>query len=478
MFILLVDDEPMVCKALSDFVREQLGHTVLTSRNGDEALKMLEHEPIDMVLTDIRMPGINGLQLLEQIRKGNGPQPDVVLITAHGDLDSAIQALRAGASDFIRKPVNIEELAEIIERIETRRKQAEDRSRVPVETRYETTPESDKRYQEFRASYVDLVNIGRIGLFSETIRNIVRLAKQFHEDRSVPVLIEGETGTGKEIVARLIHYGNSGNPQPFLPVNCSAISSTLFESELFGYEGGAFTGAKKEGMKGKLELANGGTIFFDELGDLPLEMQPKILRTLQELEFFRVGGVKKITIDVRVLCATNQDINKMIEEGKFRKDLFYRLNVGRIVIPPLRERKNEIAPLAQMFLERYAEDKKRRFKVLTGEAIEMLKEHSWPGNVRELQNAIERVVLLYDDIELRPEYIHFLGNAKPSGDQAGGTVFVPDNIVLPDSGLELDQVEHMIIKKALKKFDGNKTRAAKYLGLTRSTLRSRLRKIT
>jgi transcriptional regulator with PAS, ATPase and Fis domain len=313
------------------------------------------------------------------------------------------------------------------------------------------------------------------------MREVRDMAEKLHQDPSLPVLIEGETGTGKEVVARLIHYGQGDVTTPFVSINCTAIPSNLFETELFGYEGGAFTDAKKRGAIGKFELAQGGTIFLDEIGDLPLEIQPKLLRVLEEKAIYRVGGLKKIDLDIRVICATNQNLQQKVKQGRFREDLFYRLNVAYISVPPLRERQEAIAPLAQLFLTRFAEAKNRRFRFLHRDVVKILEEYPWPGNIRELQNTIERAVLLYDDIELRPEYIRFLTDADSAasftGLETGTFVLEPGKIRLPEDQLDLKALEEEIVQKALLKFNGNKTRAAQYLGLTRSSLRSRLKEL-
>jgi transcriptional regulator with PAS, ATPase and Fis domain len=285
-------------------------------------------------------------------------------------------------------------------------------------------------------------------------------------------LIEGETGTGKEIIARMIHYGEGNVDAPFITINCSAITPTLFESELFGYVEGAFTDARKKGRMGKFELAQGGTLFLDEIGDLPLDMQPKLLRALEAREIYRIGGTKRIKLDVRVICATNRELEKMVEENVFRRDLFFRLNVGRIYIPPLSERKEAIIPLALLFLEKYSKEKRKEFKAIHSDAENILYSHDWKGNVRELQNTIERIVLLYNDSELKPEHLNFLSPAEAFVPSVSAVS--PGSFVLPPDHLDLKGLEKEITRKALKKFKGNKTLTARYLGLSRSALRSRL----
>jgi two-component system, NtrC family, response regulator AtoC len=480
MNILLVDDEPLSLDSLNDFLGVILGHTVTQCDNGADALQIFQKTPFPMVLTDLRMPGMNGIELLQQIKAlSQGKTADVVIMTGYGDMNSAIEALRAGAYDFLQKPIIIEELASVVNRI------AEHQSLLRENKEFtqqfdkkleEAVHETKIKYDLLKSAYAEFAGVGGIGVYSKAMREVVSLVERLHKDRSIPVLIEGETGTGKEIVARLIHYGAGDVTTPFIPINCSAIASNLFESELFGYEGSAFTSAKKEGMKGKFEIAYGGSLFLDEIGDLPIDLQPKLLRALQEREIYRVGGIKVIKLDVRIICATNRNLDQLVKAGLFRSDLFYRLNVGRIYIPPLREQKEAIGPLAQMFLERFSKEKKRRFKFIVKEAAEMLENYSWPGNVRELQNTIERVVLLYDNIEVKPEYLHFSMASEPFQQIKGGIPFDPENLLLPPDKLNLREMEDAIISKTLSKFNGNKTKTATYLGMTRTTLRSKLKK--
>ncbi|MCE5249369.1 sigma-54 dependent transcriptional regulator [bacterium] len=481
MNILLVDDEPLVRDSLAVFLEDILGHRVLQCDNAREAIDLFKNNPVPLVLTDIRMPEMDGLEFLRNLKALREAQNTlIVIITGFGDMKSAIQALRAGAYDYLQKPVNVDELAAVVNRIADHlslRHEYNELTHRFEEKVAEATRETVSKLSSLREAYAEIVGIGRIGVFSDEMRHVVTMAEQLHGDRSVPVLIEGETGTGKEVVARLVHYGKGDETAPFVSINCSAISPTLFESELFGYEGGSFTGSRKEGMKGKLESAQGGTIFLDEIGDLPIELQPKLLRCLQEREMYRVGGFKKIILDVRFICATNRDLARLVEENSFRRDLYYRLNMGRMFIPPLRERKQAIAPLAQMFLEQYAREKKRRFRFISKETVKILENHSWPGNVRELQNAIERVVILYDDIEIRPHHIRFLLSDTEKTPELDSVLLDPDTLCLPADCLDLQSLENTIIKKALAMFEGNKTKAAAYLGMTRSALRGKLRKL-
>lgn len=322
------------------------------------------------------------------------------------------------------------------------------------------------KLEHYRSAYKELFGIGRVGMFSSKIKHVLEVAYFFHRDRSVPVLIEGETGTGKEIVARVVHFGKDGDTRPFISINCAAISPHLFESELFGYEEGAFTGSRPGGMLGKLELAQGGTLFLDEIGEMPSEMQPKLLRVIQQKEFYRIGGQKSIALDVRIICATNRDLKIEMQEKRFRSDLYYRLSTGRITIPPLRERQEEIAPLAQMFLTQFAEEKRKPFKFIEHDALNVLESYDWPGNIRELQNTIERIILLYNDTSIRREYLSFLHNGD---DEELAQMPQTITIDLPEDGVNIKDIQRTIMKTVLDRFGGNKTQAADFLKMSRKT---------
>ncbi len=478
MRILLIDDEELSRKAIFDFLAKQLGHEVTECSSGDEALKSYKDKPFPLVISDIRMPGLSGIDLLGYIKKlPEGKFTDIILVTGYGSMESAIQALRAGAYDYLLKPVNIEELASVVQRVEEHITLVQENMEFKMHFEKkvdEAAGEIKARCKELQQAYSQVVGTSRIGIFSKKMEEIKQLAEKLHLDRSVPVLIEGETGTGKEVIARLIHYGKGNVTTSFVSINCTAIPPTLFETELFGYEGGAFTDAKKWGSIGKFELAQGGTIFLDEIGDLPLEIQPKLLRILEERAFYRVGGIKKIKLDIRIICATNQDLTQKIKEGKFRQDFYYRLNVGHIYAPPLRDRKEEIAPLAQLFLEQLAKEKKKRFKSFQEDSFKILANYAWPGNIRELQNTIERVILMYDDTVVRPEHLQFLTGSQDNYPLSRISP-EPGQIFLPPGRLNLKELEEEIVTRALEKFKGNKTQTAAYLGLTRSALRSKLK---
>lgn len=478
MKILLVDDDTLVRSAIATFIETALGHQVIQCDEGEEALLLFKRTPFPIVITDIRMPGMSGLELLHKIKiSPQGEQTGVIIITGFSDLESAVFALREGAFDYLYKPVDVIQLARAISRFYEQKLSSSEKDNMEM-----ASPTADARIDESLTKlklehnvYANVEGIDRVGIFSDAMKAAVVLAERFHDNRNIPVLIEGETGTGKEVIARLVHHGAKSEDRPFISVNCSAMAPTLCESELFGYEGGAFTGSKIRGAIGKLEFANGGTIFLDEISAIPLENQPKLLRALQEREIYRVGGTKKIKLDIRFIAATNRNLKKSMEEGRFRKDLFYRLNLGRIYIPPLRKQKETIVPLAQMFLTLFAEQKKRRFRFIHEKAMEILESYTWPGNVRELRNTIERVVILNDEFEVRAEHLDFLTMDEREAYIKQGTMIKPGQIALPPGNLNLRQHEAEIIRKALLKFNNNKTKAAEYLCISRQTLRTRLK---
>jgi len=381
------------------------------------------------------------------------------------DFETALQYLE-DYTDLLEITFNDQtsaQIAELQSKLDQERKEKEEKERQLQEVKRE----SEYKLLQLRHAYADVIGIGKVGVFSDKMHSVLKLADFFHSDRNVPVLIEGETGTGKEIIARIIHYGKDGFSGPFVVINCSAISPSLFESELFGYEEGAFTGAKQKGMIGKFELAQGGTLFLDEIGELPLDLQPKLLRALQQKEIYRIGGHKEIKLDVRVVCATNRDLKKEMEEKRFRSDLYFRLNTGRLFIPPLRDRQEEIGPLAQMFMLKFAQEKLRKFKYINEDALKVLEKHDWPGNVRELQNAIERVVLLYDGIELEAGHLNFInGGSSQQEVLTGEEKFA---VSIPEDGLTLEEMERRYLKYVLDKFEGNKSKAADFLNITRKT---------
>ncbi|MCU0724046.1 MAG: sigma 54-interacting transcriptional regulator, partial [Planctomycetes bacterium] len=331
---------------------------------------------------------------------------------------------------------------------------------------------AEEEVARWRQAFLKQAGLGTVCLQSDSIREAFDLAQKYHRLPLFPVLIEGETGTGKELVARYIHYGGANTPAPFVPVNCGEATAELFAAELFGYEGGAFTGASPLGKKGKIDAARAGTLFFDEIGDLPLPLQTKLLRLVQEREFYRIGGLERIRTDVRIVCATNRRLEDMVREGLFREDLFHRIGAGRIRLSPLRERKEDILPLAYAFLKEAAEATGIPAVRISPAAESALLSHPWPGNVRELRNTVERAVILHEPRVLEPSHLAF----RPA-ESGGRPLLGRSEYDLPPDGLDLEAFTLDVVRRALDQAGGNQSRAASYLRMTRKALQSRLRKI-
>jgi DNA-binding NtrC family response regulator len=480
--ILLVDDEQDVRKSLAGFL-SKLGHRVTGAANGLEGLREFHSQPFDLVITDIRMPGMDGLELLQRIKEIERSPVDMIIITGHGDMDNAVKALKYGAFDYLQKPVNVRELAITIERSAEYRQLRENYSQLKAE--FKERVESQTRVyrgaaEQLRSAYLREIGLGDIVVRSEAMRKVIHLAERYSPDRSVAVLIEGETGTGKELVARYTHYYALGSAYaPFVAINCGAIAEDLFEAELFGHEPGAYTGATPTGRMGKLEAAHGGTLFLDEIGEMPFPTQVKLLRVLEEKRFYRVGGVKEIPVDVRIISATNKDLWQEVAAKRFRQDLYYRINTGVIRIPPLRERREGVVPLAQHFVNRAASRRGKRFEGFAPAAERLLSSFEWPGNVRQLKNVMERLALLgpWDRVEEGDLAPLLESGSLPVPTPERPTVIGPDGFELPEDPLDLNRLNEEIIRKTLKRFGGNQTRAAQYLGLSRRVLQGRLKKM-
>ena len=444
--ILVVDDEPPQLEILRLILGSE-GYEVATAPSGRGALAALRREPFDLVLTDLKMADLSGIALLEQILREQ-PGTCVVLMTAHGSIDSAVEAMRKGAFDYLTKPVDREVLLIAVSRAVERTLLVSENLRLREELR-----------GRFRVENL----VGAHGSMQEVFRIVHKVARS-----SSTVLIYGESGTGKELVARAIHVTSDRRDRPFVGVNVAALPETILEAELFGYEKGAFTGADARKI-GLFEYASGSTLFLDEVGELKRDLQVKLLRTLQEREVLRVGGSEPVPVDVRVVAATNRDLEREVREGRFREDLFYRLNVIPIALPPLRERRTDIPLLVEHFLAKHGEP--GRARVIAPEALEALVAYSWPGNVRELESAVERTLLLADGEVIRLEDLPATVRMR-SGSVPGGLL-----VEIPDEGLDLDGLERSLILRAFDKSGGNVTRAARLLGLSRRTLQYRLEKI-
>ncbi len=447
--IAVVDDEELTRAWFSEHLTGA-GYTVKTAATGREGLHLVESASPALMLLDWRLPDADGLQLLPQFRDLDRDLV-TIMVTAYGEIETAVEAVKAGAYHFMQKPPDLDDLLITIEKgLEARRLRRE----VAVLRR------------QHRWQFASVEVVGRSAAIRELAQTVERVARA----DSATVLLQGESGTGKDLVARAIHARSRRSDHPFLDINCTALPEHLVESELFGYERGAFTDAH-ERKKGLAELADGGTLFLDEIGDMPLGTQAKLLRFLEDSKFKRLGGTSDVHVDVRVIAATNRDLDRAIEDRGFRQDLYYRLQVVPIRIPPLRERPEDIAPLAHYFVEQLSRDLKRDRVTITEPTIRTLERYRWPGNVRELRNVLERAMILEDTQEIRPEHV-----PAEISYQAPNTGSDARVIELPADGVNLAEVEIDLVRQALARTGGNVTRAAVLLGLTRDTLRYRLEK--
>ncbi|MGE5324486.1 MAG: sigma-54-dependent transcriptional regulator [Actinomycetota bacterium] len=448
--ILIVEDEPRMRRLLEISLGEE-GHSVQTAEDAETGIKILRKNSVELIVTDLKLPGMNGLEFLQEAKSINASIP-VVVMTAYGSVETAVEAMKAGASDYVLKPFTMAEMKLVINKeLDVQRVREENRSLREA---------LGKRYQ-----------FQNIIAHSARMQEVLSLVARVAGTNST-VLLGGESGVGKDLIARAIHQNSRRAAGPFIKVNSTAIPDTLFESELFGFEKGAFTGALAS-KPGKFELADKGTLFLDEIGDVPTPIQVKLLRVLQEREFERLGGTKTLKVDVRLLAATNRDLRAALEEGTFREDLYYRLNVVPIDIPPLREHKEDIPDLVTHFLGRFARDSEREINGLTPAALKLLMEYHWPGNVRQLENAIERAVALssgpmIDVSDIQLDTAHRPALTASQG--ASGAPFLPE-------GMTLEQWEDEMIREALRRASGNKSQAARLLGLSRNALRYRLGKL-
>jgi DNA-binding NtrC family response regulator len=443
--ILIVEDEAKMRRLLELNLADD-GFQTLSAGDAETGLKLLQDGPVDLVLTDLKLPGMNGLDFLAAVKRFQSALP-VVVMTAFGSVETAVEAMKAGASDYVLKPFSLDEMRMVVHKeLDVHRLRAENRSLREA---------LQQRYQHPNV-------IGRSAKMQEVLATVERVAQT-----NSTVLLGGESGVGKDLVARAIHEKSRRASGPFIKINSTAIPENLLESELFGYEKGAFTGATTS-KPGKFELADKGTLFLDEIGDVPAATQVKLLRVLQEREFERLGGTRTIKVDVRLVAATNRDLRAALEEGTFREDLYYRLNVVPIDIPPLRDHKEDIPDLVNLFLTRQSDESGRKITGVSPEAMEILMEHHWPGNVRELQNVMERAAALAPESVLEPSDIHIDSQRAKPADPTGN--FLPE-------GMTLEQWEDEMIREALRRANGNKSQAARLLGLSRNALRYRLSKI-
>ena len=462
---MVVDDERLVRWSLRQKC-EEWGYHVVEAEAGEPGLKLAQHESPDLVLLDVRLPDMSGLEVLGQLKK-NGDARAVIMITADPQLDDVKAALKLGAYDFVGKPLDFDELNVAIKNaLETTRLRSE----------VQTLRGEVRR----RAGYHEVIGS------SAKMTELMAFVRKVASSEATTILIQGESGTGKDLIAKAIHYESSRQEKPFVAINCSAIPETLMEAELFGHEKGAFTDAKQM-KKGLFETADGGTLFLDEIGELSPLLQAKLLRVLEDQVIRRVGGVRDMQVDVRVIAASNRDLERAVREAHFRQDLYYRLAIIAIFIPALRERKEDIMPLVDFFIERYNRKFKKSVRGITADTKRLLLAHSWPGNVRELKNSIERAMILEDEPLLHSVYLPFSvaesggltaferTAANGSGPQLANGRTLP-RLYIPEGGTSLEEVERAMVELAMKQANSNQTHAARLLDISRDALRYKLKK--
>lgn len=444
--ILIVDDEEAQRNVLKGYL-EKKGYHTFTAASGTEAVESIKNNIIDIIFSDYKMPDKTGIELLEEVKKLN-PEISFVIVTAYGTVENAVKAMQLGANHYISKPINLDELDIIISKL------VEDKNLKSEIKNLRNQLQEKFKFDSFLTQ-------------SAKMQEVLSVASRAAESKAT-ILINGESGTGKEVLAKSIHYISSRKEKPFVAVNVPALPETLLESELFGHEKGAFTGADKM-KKGRFEIADGGTIFLDEIGDVPLNLQVKLLRVLQEQKIERLGGSESINIDVRIIAATHQKLEDKIKKGTFREDLFYRLNVVSILIPSLRDRKEDILPMLEYFIEKYSKENKKDKVEISKEAVDTLIKYNYPGNVRELENIIERAVVLCRDDKIT-------SNDLP--DAVKGFKKENELVTFEDASLteQVEGLEKKLIFDALMKANGNQSQAGRILGLTERNLRYKMQK--
>jgi two-component system NtrC family response regulator len=449
--ILLIDDDNLVCISLKK-VLVKFGYDVEICMDASEVFDKIKEFDPDIILLDIYLTTHNGLDLLKSFSK-DFPHIPVIMITGYSDVKMAVTAIKSGAFDFLLKPIDLDQLKLVLSK-------AADKISLKSEV--------DKLHLLIQGTELTPEFFGK----SKKIQRILNSVEKLAGSTDTTILLEGESGTGKEEFAKYIHQNSSRKSFPFIQINCAAIPKELAESELFGHEKGAFTGAAPKTKLGKFELAEGGTILLDEIADLSPDLQVKLLRVLQEKRFYRIGGEKEVTVNVRVLAATNKNLEDEVQKGNFREDLFYRLNVAKIVIPPLRERKEDIPFLSYTFLKEFSQKFNKQINGISSEALSVLESYKWKGNIRELRNVMERVVLLNEENEVKEHHLSSLITNKTNNKDEEEFL-----LKIPSRGIKIDLVLRTLILKTLNITNGNQVKAAKILGLSRSKLRYRMEQL-
>lgn len=448
--ILIVDDEKLIRFTLQKALKKE-GFEVIPAEGGEESLKIYKEELPDLVLLDIKLPDMDGMEILKIIKEIDRDAL-VIMMTGYGAIETAVKAIKLGAYDFVEKPFNMEKLKVIIKKaLET------------VELKREVV--HLRSQQKISYSFDNIIGE------SKSVKKIAELTKKIAKSDATTILLQGESGTGKDLVAKVIHYQSARAEKPFMEINCTALPETLIESELFGYEKGAFTDAKTL-KKGLFELADGGTVYLDEIGDTKPSTQVKLLGVIENKTFKRIGGTKDITVDVRVIAATNRNLEEAVKSGSFREDLYYRLKVIPILLPPLREKKEDILLLANHFIKEFNREFRKKVEGIAPMAQKFLTQYPWPGNVRELRNVIERAILLESEDVILAEHLPVEIMIRPAEEKQ----MEGPSLKIPQEGLSIEEVEKKLIKQALDITNGNQTKAARLLSLSRDALRYRMQK--
>lgn len=479
MNVLVIDDEPTVIECLKRMV-VHAGMDVVTVTSAKEAKALAAQKLFHIVILDIYLQDGHGTDLMMEMKRlPSYDKSDFILITGNQDIDLAIQSFRLGAYDFVTKPIEAEPFIAILNRSQDHQelvRENEVYTKKFTEAVESAAAKAKREYEEAKKYIQKLSGIGTVVAASKQMRQALAVAQQCHENPDIPVLVEGETGTGKEVVSRLIHFGRAGSDRPFVAISCSAIPHDLIESELFGYEEGSFTGALNGGATGKLLLARDGTVLFDDISDMPLPFQAKILRVLQERTFYSVGGAKRHDFKARVIATSNRSLEQLVEQKEFRRDLLHRIRYAHITIPPLRERIEDIESLALAFLRRESKIRKKSFTAIAPNAMAVLRDYPWPGNVRELEASITRVVLCDNAEVVESDHLSFLGNGgsnhgtlRNHGEEGDTTI---DRLLAwMEAGHSVDDLVKSLVKTALDRLDGNQSKAATLLGVSRHTIR-------
>lgn len=460
----------VLAEALKEF-----GYNIIEESDGHSAFMAISRQDISLIITDEILPDMSAMDFIRAVNKlFSHRRLYTVVIFQSENICNIQHAFTNGASDCLIKPISVEDVRVVISRLSAKQSD-QDIAIAPFSRQEWDEPVYPLSSLPIPIEHLQLDGTTIIQGLSGKMREVFSFADILSTDRSIPVFIQGETGTGKEILAKFIHHRKEDSG-PFVAINCAALTPSIFESELFGYEAGTFTGGSAKGQIGKFELARGGTVFLDEITEIPTSLQAKLLRVIEEKDFYKVGGTKKVSVDARIIASTNCDIKQVLTTGQFRSDLYYRFNVGHIYLPPLRERAEEILPMATLFLTSFAKDRGKCFRYIDPEAAQLLLSYSWPGNIRELKNTMQRVVLMWDDYALKPCHLGFIKK------QASSLSFYKEfesllNSQLPSDKLPIEKLYDHLILKALEQHNGNQSKTAQYLGISRNSLVYRLKKI-